>query len=107
VDLKKQLGSRIRFLREACKLTQEKLAERANLSVTFIGTAERGKNIPSVKTCQKIAKVLSVPVYELFMFEEQTEQDKRIEQFTIRVKGEKSRRKIDLILEIGEVILKS
>ena len=106
MDLQRQLGSRIRFLREASKLTQEKLAERTNLSVTFIGTAERGKNIPSIKTCQRIAKVLGVPLYELFKFEEQTEQEKRIEQFAIRLKGKKSRKELELILEIGEVILK-
>lgn len=107
MDLRKQLGSRIRFLRMACNLTQEDLAERANISVTFVGTTERGKSIPSVKTCQKMAEALGVPLYGLFKnSEEQTEQEKRIEQFALRLKGERSKKKVRIILEIGEVILK-
>ncbi len=105
VDLRKQLGSRIRLFREAYNLTQEDLAERANLSVTFIGTTERGKNIPSIKTCKKIAEVLGVPLHELLKFEEQTEHEKRVEQFALRLKGA-SKKKVRIILEIGDVILK-
>lgn len=106
MDFRKQLGSRIRFLRTARKLTQEDLADKADLSVTFIGTTERGKNIPSVKTCQKIAKVLGVPLYELFKFEEQTKQEKSIELFALQLKGEGSKKKVHLILEIGGLLLK-
>jgi len=107
VDLKARLGSRIRLLREARGLTQEELAERANLSVTFVGTTERGKNIPSVKTCQRLATVLGVPLHELFRFEAQTDLDKQIEKFAARLKGHKSRKKVETILAVGDVLIRS
>ena len=104
-DIKERLGRRIRQFRQMRNLTQEELAERANLSVTFIGMTERGKNIPSVKTCQKIASVLGLPIHELFLFDEQSDKDRRIDQLTIRLKENKNKKIVGLVLEIGEVIL--
>ena len=106
VDLKKRLGSRIRLFREAEGLTQEQLAERTDLSVNFIGTTERGQNIPSVQTCNRIADALDIPLHELFRFEEETERDRQLEKFAARLKAEKSKKKVQTILEVGEVILK-
>jgi transcriptional regulator with XRE-family HTH domain len=69
MDLKKKVGERIRFLRKLRGFTQEALAEKAEISVTFIGLTERGKNIPSITTLDRIATALSVKLSEMLDFE--------------------------------------
>lgn len=61
---------RIREERKKAGLTQEKLAEKVDLSLDYIGYIERGKQAPYLKTLERIAESLGVEVYELFMFEE-------------------------------------
>ena len=106
MDLKNKLGRRIRLFRESAGLTQEQLAEKADLSVNFIGTSERGQDIPSVQTCGRIAAALGTPLHELFRFEDQSDRDRDIEKFAARLKAEKSKKKVQTILEVSEVILK-
>lgn len=54
------LGKHIRQQRKAKKYTLEQLAEKLNVSTTFIGQIERAKGIPSFETLVKIANVLEV-----------------------------------------------
>jgi len=105
MDVRRSLGKRIRLLRNSRKLTQEKLAEMTELSVTFIGTTERGRNCPSIKTCQKIADVLHVPLWELFTFVDWSGEEKLIVEFASRLRSV-DREKLELIIEIGETILR-
>jgi len=58
---------RIRELRKAKKLTQEKLAELSSLHVVYISMIEHGKHNATLKTLSKLAKGLKVPVWEIFM----------------------------------------
>ena len=60
-----QLGRHIRSLREIRKLSQEKLAEQAGLSIKHLGKIERGKVKASVHSLTKIAAALGLPVHEL------------------------------------------
>ena len=103
MDLKRALGRKIRSFRKARKLSQERLAEMVDLSITFLGTTERGRSLPSLKTCLRIAKALHVPLCELFRFDEMSEQDKRIEEFVLRLHESDSER-LKMLLEIGEVL---
>lgn len=63
-----KLGKRIRRFRRQIGLTQEKLAERVGVSVTHIGLTETAKRRVSLKTLQKIAKVLKVKTRDLLPF---------------------------------------
>lgn len=62
------LGKRIAKLRRKTELTQEKLAEKVNVSTTHIGLIETGKRRASLKTLQKIASVLRTKVKDLLPF---------------------------------------
>ncbi len=44
------IGKNIRKIRVAKKMTQEDLAEKAGLSVTYIGMVERGEKTPSLES---------------------------------------------------------
>ncbi len=64
----KSIGKRIKILREASGLTQEKLAEKTGLSLDFIGKIEVNINEPGLKSLIKIANALDVHIKELFDF---------------------------------------
>lgn len=55
------LGNRIRTERQRREITQEKLAERVDISTNFMSLIENGRNM-SVETLVKIADALGVTV---------------------------------------------
>lgn len=64
----KLLGKRIKFLRENTHLTQEKLAEKAGISLDYLGKIEVSINKPGIKTILKLANALDMPIKEFFEF---------------------------------------
>ncbi len=62
------LAKRIKKLRRKVGLTQEKLAEKVNVSTTHIGLIETGKRRASLKTLQKIATALNTKVKDLLPY---------------------------------------
>ena len=61
-----QFGSKVRKFRIKKKLSQEKLAELADLHRTYIGQIECGKRNVALKNIAKLAKALEVSIKELF-----------------------------------------
>ncbi len=59
------LGKHIRVKRKEKKYTLEQLAEKLDVSTTFIGQIERAKGIPSLETLVKIANVLETSIDSL------------------------------------------
>lgn len=59
------VGEKIRDFRRQAHLTQEKLAEKAELHHNFIGEVERGNMDASLGSLVKIAQALSVRVRDL------------------------------------------
>jgi DNA-binding XRE family transcriptional regulator len=64
-DSRKLLGETIRAYREAAHLSQEKLAELADLSRNFVGAVERGEDTISVEALVRVAKALRVRARDL------------------------------------------
>lgn len=62
------LGKRIKRLRKKIGITQEKLAEKVNVSTTHIGLIETGKRRGSLKTLQRITTVLGVKVKDILPY---------------------------------------
>jgi transcriptional regulator with XRE-family HTH domain len=56
----KSIGKRIQQCRESIGISQEKLAERVELSPNFISTIERGVKVPSLENFVKIANALNI-----------------------------------------------
>lgn len=52
------LGRRVKELRKQQHLTQEELAEKLNMSASFLGHIERGTRIASLETLVKLCIVL-------------------------------------------------
>jgi transcriptional regulator with XRE-family HTH domain len=60
-----KFGTVVRKLREQRGLTQEQLAEAADVSATYIGFVERGDNVPTLTIIIQIASALRVRPSEL------------------------------------------
>ncbi len=57
--IKQKVGSRIRELRTAAGLSQEKLALAADIDRTYIASVENGKRNISIVNLEKIVKALN------------------------------------------------
>lgn len=64
-DINRVAGKRIRNIREGKGLSQEAFAALCGLHRTYIGAVERGERNITLKSLQKIAKALEVPVVRL------------------------------------------
>lgn len=58
MDMRKRVGGNVRRLREKLDISQEELAERAELHRTYISGVERGVRNPTVLVLAKIAAAL-------------------------------------------------
>ncbi|WP_283124758.1 helix-turn-helix transcriptional regulator [Angelakisella massiliensis] len=65
-ELTQIIGKRIRGFRQRQGLSQEALAERCGLHVTYIGQVERGEKNASMESIQKIAAGLGISLDRLF-----------------------------------------
>jgi transcriptional regulator with XRE-family HTH domain len=61
----KAIGDAIRKHRKAAKMSQEKLAEKADLHPVYFGQVERGEQAVSVHALVRIAKALGLRLSEL------------------------------------------
>jgi transcriptional regulator with XRE-family HTH domain len=55
-----QFSMVLRQLREERGLSQEQLAERADLNRSYLGEVERGRAVPSIVTVSKLAGALDI-----------------------------------------------
>ncbi len=67
-DLTEKLGQKIRIERMKRKMSQEKLAELAELNRNFIGMVERGESNITVKNLEAISKAFGMEIKDLFNF---------------------------------------
>jgi transcriptional regulator with XRE-family HTH domain len=65
-DLRAVFGRRVRELRLALRLSQEQLAERADLHRNYIGGIERGERNVGILNIGKLAEALGVSLAEMF-----------------------------------------
>lgn len=67
-EFTKKLSERLRVLRKARKLTQQELAEKSGLHLTYVGHLELGRYHPTVFVIWKISKALKISMNELINF---------------------------------------
>jgi len=65
-EIKSTLGKNIKLIRNHRQYSQEVLAEKADISITFLSNIERGLKYPKPAVLSQIAESLGVEVYELF-----------------------------------------
>jgi len=65
-QIRKSLGENVRMFRKKAGLSQERLAERADLHPVYIGQVERGQKAVSVEALWKISRALDIRMSDLF-----------------------------------------
>jgi len=69
VNIKVNIGNRIKELRKQKKLSQEKLAEYSELDRTYINSVENGRRNISIENIEKISRALGCTLQEFFSSE--------------------------------------
>ncbi len=77
-DIKDILARNLKYFRIQRQFSQAQLAEKANISVTFLSNIERGKMFPKVETLSRLTESLNVEVHELFQPDLVSEENKKI-----------------------------
>ena len=81
------LGERIRETRRSKKLTQEALAEKAEISVVYVSELERNLKTPSIDVFVKIAEALDVSADYLLRDELPTGKEYVYDDLTKKLEG--------------------
>jgi len=64
----REVGMKVRQLRQERGWSLEKLALESNMNATFLGHVERGLRCPTVYTLQRICDGLGISLSELFLY---------------------------------------
>lgn len=74
----KSIGKRIREIRIEYSWSQEELAEKVDVSATYIGMIERGEKLPKLETFIRIVNVLEVTSDDVL-------QDVLVQEYKIKI----------------------
>lgn len=65
LDAQLLFAANVRRIRKAKGMTQEKLAEGANLHTNYVSSVERGQRNISIQSIERLARALEVPMAQL------------------------------------------
>jgi transcriptional regulator with XRE-family HTH domain len=65
MDVRQRVGLNLQKLRRERGLSQEELADRANIHQTYLSGVERGKRNPTITVLQRIAEALGADIEDL------------------------------------------
>ena len=100
MNIKKQLGSKIKRLRQKKGYTQEQLAEKMWIATRTLSGIEIGENFVTAETLEKVFDVLEVSGSELFAFDHLKSQEELIEEIVSDLYNIKDREKIETIYKV-------
>lgn len=104
--VEKHLGARVVAHRQTAGLTQEELAERADVVRETISRLERGVTVPSLNTLAVIAKALNVELHDLFDFRSGSSRKDSALDALVRDLKQRNAEEIGLIHEVALAIFK-
>ena len=105
MDIKRALGKRIKIVRQRNGLTQDQLAEQVGLSPKYISGIERGVENPTMDILLRVATMLGVEPYDLFLFGESEESEKALRKGIEKMVREADREKLQLYFDVIRKIL--
>lgn len=105
MDIKRAVGKRIKIVRQRSGLTQDQLAEQVGLSPKYISGIERGVENPTMDILLRVAKMLGVETYDLFLFGETEESEKALRKGIEKMVREADREKLQLYFDVMRNIL--
>ena len=98
-----EVGNRLRQYRKRIGLSQEKLALKAGITVSFLGEIERGIKKPSIESLEKLLNAMNISFCDFFDFEAEIKPIKdctNLERLVIELKT----RPMDEIALVYEIV---
>ena len=105
MDIKRAAGRRIKTVRQRSGLTQDQLAEKVELSPKYISGIERGVENPTMDILIRLAKVLGVEPYDLFLFGESEENEKALRKGMEKMLREADQKQLQLCFDVMRKVL--
>ncbi len=97
LNIKKQLGARIKKLRQDKGYSQEQFAEKLGIATRTLCGIEIGKNFFTADTLEKILETLEITPQDLFRVNYLQPQEVLVEEIIKTIKSIKDREKIEII----------
>ena len=97
MNIKKQLGAKIKRLRQKRGYTQEQFAEKIDIATRTLSGIETGENFLTADTLEKILDVLNVSSSELFTVDHIKPQEDLVNEIITDVQNLKDKQKIETI----------
>ena len=101
-SVRNKLGPLIKKKRIQLGMTQEELADRLNISVSFAGQMERGESMPSVEMLQLVITELDIDPRLIFLDEKQSDSSEYVE-LCLRIRRMSTQQK-KLLLDFVKMI---
>lgn len=64
-DICEQFGDNLRRIRRKCGFTQEELAHRVGMDVSYLSQLENGRKEPCLRKMKEISQALEIPLRQL------------------------------------------
>lgn len=100
MNIKKQLGAKIKRLRQKQGLTQEQLAEKIDIATRTMSGIETGENFVTSETLEKILDVLNISSSELFAFDHIKPKDELKQEIISDIQNLNDRNTIETVYKI-------
>lgn len=103
--IKEQLGARIKEIRKAKGLSQEKLSEKIGIDAKHLSRIEVGGSFPSLDALAKLAKVLNVEMKEFFEFAHEAENPRELKEVLNSLMKEATEEKLKIAVKVLRAIM--
>lgn len=68
---KKNIAANLRYLRNTCKMSQERVAEKVGVTRQAVAKWENGESLPDIINCEALAELFDVSLNDLVRFDPQ------------------------------------
>jgi len=103
--MNKLIGNRIRSIRRDRSLTQEALAEIAELNPKYISSIEIGKENPTIETLKKITDALKIKLSEVLQAEHEQTSETELKKIIVNELENANMEKLKMTAKLVRAIL--
>ena len=104
MNIKTQLGLKIKRLRIKNRYTQEQLAEKMQIATRTLCGIENGENFVKADTLEKFCDVFNITCFELFAFDHIKNKNELVEEIISDVKSIQSQEKIETLYKLVKAL---
>lgn len=105
-NVKTLIGKRVKSIRRARLLTQESLAEKADLNSKYLSSLECGKENPTLDVFSRLADALEIELSEIFLIEHEEESVKRLRHTINKLVKQAGVEKLKMTAKLVKAVLR-